>query len=224
MKKYAVIVAGGSGSRMKSDIPKQFLTLQDLPVLIHTIKAFKKYDSSISIILVLPSDQISYWMELTKKHDYNIEHQMVGGGTTRFESVRNGLDAISDDGLVAIHDGARPLTPISVISSTFDLAERIGNATAAVALKDSIRKFTLDENHNVDRSLFKIIQTPQTFKVSSIKAAFSQANTQQTFTDDASVLESMGEKINLVEGSYENIKITTPEDLIVAEAILKYRQ
>ncbi|MFY0624699.1 MAG: 2-C-methyl-D-erythritol 4-phosphate cytidylyltransferase [Reichenbachiella sp.] len=224
MKKHVIIVAGGSGSRMKADIPKQFLTLLEYPILMHTIKEFYSNDSSINIVLVLPVTQFDYWQKLISKHSFDIEHSVVKGGDTRFASVRNGLESIDGNGLVAIHDGARPLVSQTIITTTFNQAAINGNAIASVALKDSIRQTTKTNNWMVNRKDYRIIQTPQTFDIELIKKAFKNANPSRQYTDDASVLEDLNMKVYLVEGDYENIKITTPEDIIMAEAILNSRQ
>jgi len=221
VNKYVIIVAGGSGSRMKSDIPKQFLLLNELPVLMHTIKAFHQADFTLSIIVVLPEQQLSYWQKLSLKYDFTIPHQIVIGGRTRFHSVWNGLQSIkSTSGVVAIHDGVRPLVSSKVILKTFELAVSKGSAVVAVPMKESVR--TVEENganSHLDRSKLWTIQTPQTFKLAVLKEAYSQGY-QDFFTDDASVFEAFGEVVNLVEGDYGNIKITTPEDLIFAKAML----
>lgn len=208
---------------MKSDQPKQFLELMGRPLLMHTIDAFSNIDLKMEVILVLPEDHISTWQELVEKHNYTTPHRITTGGATRFDSVQQGLASIEGEGIVAIHDGARPLVSKEVIQRTAHAAQRSGNGVAAVQVKDSIRQMVGDDNKAVDRSQFYAIQTPQTFDVSLIKQAFSTC-TSNAFTDDASVLESAGKKINLVEGSYDNLKVTTPEDLIIATAILNKRQ
>lgn len=215
-----VIVAGGVGSRMKSQTPKQFLLLDGKPVLMHSIEAFHNYDPNISIILVLPSSQIGYWQDLLRDHAFELDHQIVSGGPSRFESVQNGLNTISESGLVAIHDGVRPLVSQKVISDSFKQANKLGSGVAAVDVKDSLRVVDHGENRGVDRSLFKAMQTPQTFKVQLIKTAFEFAAASKNFTDDATVLELYGESVHLTEGDYQNVKITTPEDLALAEALL----
>lgn len=220
MKQFAVIVAGGSGSRMKSEIPKQYLPIDGLPVLMHTINAFYNYTKSIKIIVVLPPDDLNLWEELCVTYKFNLPLQVTAGGETRFQSVRNGLNKISIDGIVAIHDGVRPMVNKEIIATSFEIAALHGSAIAAVRLKESIRVTDKDQTKTADRSKFRIIQTPQTFQVNLIKQAYQIAENPQ-FTDDASVLEKSGHKISLFEGSYKNIKITTPEDLIIAEAFLK---
>lgn len=219
-KEYAVIVAGGSGSRMNSEIPKQFLTVQGLPVLMHTIKAFHDYNNDLRLIVVLPSSELSFWEGLCRKYHFSIPVTLAKGGKTRFQSVRNGLDKIESDGVVAIHDGVRPLVNKEIIAASFQIAALHGSAIAAVRLKESIRVTDKDETRTVDRSKYRIIQTPQTFQVKIIKQAYNNPEIPG-FTDDASVVEKAGYKISLFEGSYRNIKITTPEDLIIAEAFLK---
>lgn len=224
MQNHAIIVAGGKGNRMNSETPKQFLLLNNLPILMHTINAFYNWDSNINLNIVLPINQITFWQELIKEYKFKITHEVVIGGASRFESVKNGLDNIKDDeGIVAIHDGARPLVTKETINSTFNTAERTGNAVATVDLKDSLRHVSKGNNKAVDREQYKIIQTPQTFTIQLIKNAFSKAN-GVNFTDDASVLEKYGHSICLVEGDYSNIKITTPSDLKLAESILNERK
>lgn len=220
MKQYAVIVAGGSGSRMNSEIPKQYLPINGLPVLMHTIKAFYNYNNALSIIVVLPPNDLKLWEELCDAYQFKLPIQVTSGGTTRFQSVRNGLDKVGPDGVVAIHDGVRPIVNKEIIAASFEIAALHGSAIAAVRLKESIRVTDKDQTKMADRSKYRIIQTPQTFQVRIIKEAYQIPEDPQ-FTDDASVLEKSGHKISLFEGSYKNIKITTPEDLIIAEAFLK---
>ena len=219
-KEYAIIVAGGKGTRMKAKLPKQFLVLRGKPVLMHTLDAFFRYQPSIQVILVLPEDDIKLWESLCIQYHYNKKVTLVHGGETRFQSVRNGLKAIDgDDGLVAIHDGVRPLVSEDIIGASFRLAAVHDTAVAAVRLKESIRMTDQDNTKAMDRSKFRLIQTPQTFKVNLIKEAY-QGKEDSSLTDDASVAEKAGHIISLFEGSYENIKITTPEDMVVAEALL----
>ncbi len=220
MKKYALIVAGGKGLRMGSEIPKQFLHLNGMPVLMHTLQAFAKVPGLV-ILLVLPKDQFLYWKNLCLQFDFTIPHELVEGGDTRFHSVRNGLHAITElNSLVAIHDGVRPLIDPEIIEKSFAMAQEKGNAVTVVRLKDSIRKVELLGNHSVNRSNYYLVQTPQTFSSKVILAAYHQTD-HFNFTDDAGVLDEAGIKINLLEGDYRNIKITSKEDLIVAEAFLK---
>ena len=212
--KYAIIVAGGSGSRMKSDIPKQFIEVGGLPILMHTLKRFKEADWEIELILVLPESQFEYWNELCLKYP-TVPHQLVKGGKTRFQSGLNGLQVIDNEGLVAIHDGVRPFVSVEIINESYRIAAEKGTAVVSVPSKDSVRV----NGQAIDRSTVRIIQTPQTFQIPLIKKAF-ETEELSTFTDDASVAEHAGFEINLIEGNYENIKITTPEDLLWAEVIL----
>ncbi len=220
-QEYALIVAGGKGTRIKSKTPKQFLELNGLPILMHTLNAFYRYSSAINIILVLPADDFSTWEDLCQKHQFEKPVLLQQGGDSRFQSVKNGLSKIEGDGIVAIHDGVRPLVSEDIIGASFRLAAVHQSAVAAVRLKESIRITDQDNTKAVDRSKFRLIQTPQTFQVSLIKQAY-EIKEDPSLTDDASVAERAGYTISLFEGSYENIKITTPEDLIVASALLKH--
>ncbi len=219
MKKYALIVAGGKGLRMGADLPKQFLELAGLPVLMHTIKAFRQIED-IHITLVLPADHMDYWATLCKFHQFSIPHQLVEGGSSRFQSVKNGLASVPKEALVAIHDGVRPLVSTQVINDGFLTATEKGNAIAVVPLKDSLRKQELEKNFAVNRANYFLVQTPQTFQSNSIQEAY-EAAADDNFTDDASVLEAQNKTIHLITGDYKNIKITTPEDLLIAEAFLR---
>lgn len=222
-QEYAIIVAGGKGTRIKSALPKQFLELNGLPILMHTINAFQRYSKNIVVILVLPEDDFETWRSLCSKHNFTATLILQKGGDTRFQSVKNGLEKIEGDGLVAIHDGVRPLVSEDIIGASYRLAAVHKTAVAAVRLKESIRMTDQDNTKSVDRSKFRLIQTPQTFEVTLIKKAY-QIKDDPSLTDDASVAERAGQVISLFEGSYENIKITTPEDLIVAEALLNSRK
>lgn len=222
MQKYVVIVAGGSGTRMKREIPKQFIPVAGKPILMHTLFAFYNFSTEINIILVLPESQVLGWKSLCAQYNFDIPHKTTVGGETRFHSVKNGLVNINGDGLVAIHDGVRPLVSDQIILNSFAMAEQKGNAITAVPLKDSIRWSNGIDNKVVDRNNYQLIQTPQTFRVNLIKSAFNTGY-DPGFTDDASVLEASGTKINLIEGDYSNIKITTPEDLVLAESLLNTR-
>ena len=215
MKKYIIIVAGGKGLRMGAEIPKQFLILNDKPVLMHTIDAFYNYDPSIKIILVLPEEQQDYWTELCEKFDFKINHQTVSGGETRFHSVRNGLSiAPEKDVIIGIHDGVRPLVSKDVISRCFDKAAEKGVAFPVVPVVETLRKKTGTGSIIVNRADYCLVQTPQVFNSEIIKKAYQQ-DFSDKFTDDVSVVESLNEyPIYEVEGASENIKITTPIDLI----------
>ena len=210
--KYVIIVAGGTGSRMKTDVPKQFLVLDDKPILMHTIEKFAQL-SDITIVVVLPTNQIEYWVNLCNKYNFNIYHSIIEGGKTRFHSVQNGLNAISETkGVVAIHDGVRPFISMELIEKLFLMAEQKGNAIPFTLPKESIREVKNDTNKAVDRANYRLIQTPQCFNLFLLKNAY-QVEFNDSFTDDASVFENSNHTIFLVEGEYSNIKITTKEDL-----------
>jgi len=216
-----IIVAGGSGSRFKSDIPKQFIELHGKPILMHSIEAFYKFENNIEIVLVLPEQQIRFWNSLCKKHDFDINHRIVFGGKTRFESVKNGLAGVNTmSKQIAVHDGVRPLVSQNTIARCFTESKAHGNAIPVTLPVDSIRQVTENGNKFVNRSKLRLIQTPQVFEASLLKKAYEQ-NYQESFTDDASVVEGIGEKINLMEGNQENIKITNNIDLLIAEALFK---
>ena len=222
LQEYAIVVAGGKGTRIKSLVPKQFIELSGLPILMHTLTAFRDYSSEIRIVLVLPQDDEERWKSLCAKHQFDVPLTIVHGGETRFQSVKNGLALVPDNSLVAIHDGVRPLVSSDIIGASFRLAAVHGTAVTAVRLKDSIRITDQDNTKAVDRSKFRLIQTPQTFKSELIKKAY-QTKEEVSMTDDASVAEHAGHLISLFEGSYENIKVTTGDDLVVAEALLASR-
>ncbi len=223
MKEYAIIVAGGKGTRIDSVLPKQFLPLNGKPILLHTIEAFYNYSPEITLILVLPEDDFETWHSIVKNHSFNRPVILQTGGASRFQSVKKGLEKITGNGLVAVHDGVRPLVSKQIISESFELAAIHKAAVATVALKDSIRMTNGTASKAVDRSHYRIIQTPQTFEVVLLKSAY-ESKEEVSLTDDASVAERAGHSIFLFEGSYENIKITTKEDLIVAEALLKAKE
>jgi 2-C-methyl-D-erythritol 4-phosphate cytidylyltransferase len=221
MDLFVVIVAGGSGKRMGVDTPKQFLELAGKPVLMHTIERFKQFNDSIEIVTVLPENQLRYWNELQKKYSFDIPHTFVKGGEKRFFSVRRGLEFVSSPGLVAIHDGVRPLVKLETIRRCFDAAAKYGNAIPVISPADSLRIEQDGGNVPINRMEVKQVQTPQVFDVALIKKAYKQ-EIDPAFTDDASVLEKTGEKIHLVDGNRENIKITNPEDLFIAQTLLAF--
>lgn len=215
MNQFAIIVAGGSGSRMKSDVPKQFLLLNSKPILQHTLERFLDFSPALRIILVLPARDLETWTRLCDKHNFYPPVETVNGGGTRFQSVRNGLKRISaKEGLVAVHDGVRPFVTTDIIQNSFETAARTGAAVTAVAVKDSVRLVQPDgSSQAVDRSQYQLVQTPQTFRLDLLRQAFL-AEEQPFFTDCASVVEYAGFPVTLIEGSYQNVKITTPEDLM----------
>jgi 2-C-methyl-D-erythritol 4-phosphate cytidylyltransferase len=219
MELYAVIVAGGSGKRMGAEIPKQFLELAGRPVLMHTIERFKAFNEAIEIITVLPENQLRHWVELQKKYDFSVPHTLVKGGSHRFFSVRNGLKFVNVPGLVAIHDGVRPFVSLDTIKRCFEAAGEFGNAIPSISPTESLRILTGEGSVAVNRLYVKQIQTPQVFNAALIKKAYLQQYSPE-FTDDATVLEKAGEKIHLIEGNRENIKITNPEDLLISTVLL----
>ncbi|HET6243274.1 MAG: 2-C-methyl-D-erythritol 4-phosphate cytidylyltransferase [Bacteroidetes bacterium] len=221
MKNSVIIVAAGIGSRMQSAIPKQFILLGEKPLLFHTIETFFDWDNNLQIIVVLPTDQISEWENLTRHYGFEIPHNVCSGGYTRFHSVINGLQLIQDnDSIVAIHDGVRPLVSHLTIQNCFEAAAKKDAAVPVVELIDSLRKVSKDSSEAVNRDEYRIVQTPQCFKASVLKAAYSLPY-RAAFTDDASVVEAAGTPISLSPGNIENIKITTSFDLLLAEALLK---
>lgn len=219
---YVVIVAGGKGLRMGTDIPKQFLPINGLPVLMHTIKRFREYSEALNIILVLPKTQQQDWHELCKKFHFTDNYTIADGGDTRFHSVKNGLSLIPDDadGVVGIHDGVRPFPSIKVIDRCFETA-RTGKAVVPVVpVVETLRRMTGEgTTETVARDDYRLVQTPQTFDIQMLKRAYEQSY-REDFTDDASVMEAFGQEITLIEGNRENIKITTPFDLKIARVLV----
>jgi 2-C-methyl-D-erythritol 4-phosphate cytidylyltransferase len=220
MKKFVVIVAGGTGSRMGSELPKQFLELSGKPVLMHTMQLFYDFDPDCRIILVLPASQHNVWADLCLKNSFSLPHVLASGGETRFHSVQNGLKLIQEEGIVFIHDGVRPLVSQETIRRCLETAQKSGNAIPVLPVTESLRQILGNQNISVDRSCYFSVQTPQTFTSEVILKSFGQSY-EPGFTDDASVVEKAGYIISMVEGNRENIKITTPTDLIIAEAFLK---
>lgn len=209
---------------MQSPVPKQFLRLAGRPVILHSISAFAEFDPNVRIILVLPPDQFSQWERIAAEFRVSLPVRITNGGETRFESVKNGLSLIPDneEAIVAVHDAVRPLVAQRTISGSFKAAERYGNAVPAIPLSDSIRQIDSSRSVAVDRSRYCLIQTPQCFEVNLLKRAYAQ-DYKYIFTDDASVVESLGVQIHLVDGNPDNFKLTTPNDLVVAEALLAHR-
>lgn len=215
---YAIIVAGGKGLRMGSDIPKQFLPIGGRPVLMQTIERFRSYSSELRIILVLPKVQQDYWHKLCAEYSFTEDYALADGGATRFHSVKSGLALVPDNahGVVGVHDGVRPFPAIDVIRNCFETARQ---AEAAIPVTPVVETLRHIGGTTVPRSDYRLVQTPQTFDIQLLKRAYQQSYTDK-FTDDASVVEALGHEIALVEGNRENIKITTPFDLRVAEAVL----
>jgi len=215
MKKVALIVAGGKGVRMNADIPKQFLLLNDLPILMHTIKQFSHFEK---IVLVLPNTQFENWKALCKQYNFTQKYTLVAGGETRFHSVKNGLEDIDENCIVAIHDGVRPLVSKTLIDNLTETVSKNIGVIPVVPAKDSIRKIERKNSTHIDRSNLYKVQTPQCFLSADIKSAYTQ-NYSEFFTDDASVFESYGGKISTILGEEKNLKITTQEDLKIAEVL-----
>ena len=219
MKKYVIIVAGGKGLRMGSDLPKQFLPVGGKPVLMHTLEVFRKYDAAIQLILVLPREQQDFWKQRCREHDFDVEDRVADGGETRFHSVKNGLALVQAPGLVGVHDGVRPFVSVEVIRRCYDLAEQHKAVIPVVDVVETLRHLTEVGSETVSRNDYKLVQTPQVFDVELLKQAYEQEFTP-FFTDDASVVEAMGVPVHLAAGNRENIKITTPFDLKVGSALL----
>ncbi|MEX1191096.1 MAG: 2-C-methyl-D-erythritol 4-phosphate cytidylyltransferase [Brumimicrobium sp.] len=211
----AIITAGGIGKRMNSKIPKQFLLLGGIPILMRSIQAFHTFDQSIEILVTLPKDWWSYWNELCEKHEFKIPVTLIEGGKERFHSVQKAVEVAKGE-VIAVHDGVRPLVSIETIDRAFQRAEQKGSGVPVVRLKDSLRKGSFDENTAVRRDDYLLIQTPQCFKSEWIKKAYSQHEFSSEITDDATLIEKSGKPIFLTEGNEENIKITSPMDLRIA--------
>lgn len=220
MKRHLILVAGGTGTRMGVPFPKQFMEISGTPLLLLTLKRFYQFDGQLNIIIVLPEAHINAWQNICDKFNVAIPHEIARGGETRFHSVKNGLGLINENGIVAIHDGVRPFVTNKVINTCFKMAEEKECVVPVVPLNDSIRKVEGDKNYSVDRNYYRIVQTPQCFSVRIIKKAYEQKYSA-SFTDDASVAEAAGNKIFFVDGNIENIKITNPSDIAVAEVLLK---
>ena len=226
---YIIIVAGGKGLRMGGEIPKQFLPIGGRPILMRTLERFREYSTTLQIILVLPKDQQDYWLQLCKEYDFKVDYQMTDGGETRFHSVQHGLALIPDDaeGVVGVHDGVRPFPSIEVIRNCYETARVKQAVIPVIPVVETLRVIdpigtieTIVPTHTVPRNDYRLVQTPQTFDIQLLKAANRQPY-NDNFTDDASVVEAFGQEITLVEGNRENIKITTPYDMIVAEALVQ---
>ena len=218
---YVIIVAGGKGLRMGSDIPKQFLPICGKPVLMRTLERFRAYSSDLQIILVLPEAQQDYWRQLCEEYHFDVEYQLANGGQTRFHSVQNGLALVPDDaeGVVGVHDGVRPFPSIEVIRNCYETAREKKAVIPVIPVVETVRHLKNKGSVTVPRGDYRLVQTPQTFDIQLLKAANHQPY-NDGFTDDASVVESYGHDITLVEGNRENIKITTPYDMKIAEVLI----
>ena len=221
MKKYAIIVAGGKGLRMGGELPKQFIPVVGRPVLMRTLDAFHTFDSAIEIILVLPRDHQPYWKELCREYQFAVPHRIADGGATRFHSVQNGLALVDEpEALVAVHDGVRPFVSAEVIEACYREAEAHGAVVPVIPVVETVRHLLPEGSETVPRDAYRLVQTPQTFSASLLRRAYEQPFCE-AFTDDASVVEAFGHAVHLVEGNRENIKLTTPYDLIVAKALVE---
>ncbi|WP_074041454.1 2-C-methyl-D-erythritol 4-phosphate cytidylyltransferase [Kiritimatiella glycovorans] len=221
MGKAVIIVAGGTGSRMNNSTPKQFLYLAGKPVIVHTINRFLRFDPAITVIIVIPEAQIKRWDQIKEEFLSTTELVTTTGGNNRFESVKKGLACLTDEDVVAIHDGVRPMVTMQTIRFCFEKARERGGAIPVLAVHETLRHQTDGKSITVNRNEYYTVQTPQVFITSMIKAAYEQEYSED-FTDDAVVFESAGNRVTLTEGNRENIKITTPTDLILAEALLKH--
>ena len=219
MKQYIIIVAGGSGSRMGSTIPKQFLDLNSKPILMHTIEKMHLSLDHSEIILALPKSEFVTWKKLCQEHQFKVNHQVVEGGNTRFESVSNALKKVNEQSVIVVHDGVRPLVKNSVVNECMQTAQEKGTAIPVIAIEESLRQKTDSGSVVVNRDEYLIVQTPQCFRSEVLLKAYQQ-DYSATFTDDASVVEAMGIEIQLIQGNKENIKITTPEDLKKAQVYI----
>ena len=218
MKKHVIIVAGGKGLRMGGDIPKQFLPICGKPVLMRTLEAFHSYDASMHLILVLPVSQQDYWKMLCQEYHFDLPHDIADGGATRFHSVKNGLSLVKGEGVVGVHDGVRPFVSQEVISHCYNDALTLKAVIPVIGVVETVRHLIESGSETVPRDHYKLVQTPQVFEVDLLRRAYQQTYTD-LFTDDASVVEALGEKVYLVEGNRENIKLTTPFDLKLAELL-----
>ena len=219
-KKHVIIVAGGKGLRMGGEIPKQFLPIGGKPVLMRTIEAFYTYDASIHVILVLPVSQQSYLKELCSSYEFDLPHDIANGGETRFHSVKNGLAFVEGEGTVGVHDGVRPFVSQEVIARCYSEAEVKNAVIPVLVVVETVRRLDGEDSVTVSRDQYKLVQTPQVFDIALLQKAYNQEFTDM-FTDDASVVEALGERVHLVEGNRENIKLTTPFDLKLAEMLIE---
>lgn len=217
--KFALIVAGGKGLRMGTDLPKQFLPVGGKPVLMRTLEAFYTYDPEIQIILVLPRSQQDYWKQLCREYHFSLPHVVADGGETRFHSVKNGLAWVGASGCVGVHDGVRPFVSQEVIARCYDLAAEKRAVIPVIDVVETVRYLEGERSTTVCRDDYKLVQTPQVFDAALLKEAYEQPYTPH-FTDDASVVEAWGVPVFLTAGNRENIKITTPFDLKIATALI----
>jgi 2-C-methyl-D-erythritol 4-phosphate cytidylyltransferase len=220
MKNYAIIVAGGTGSRMKGEVPKQFMLLSGKPIILYSIETFFAFDPLVEIILVIHPDYLLHWKQVIREFKISIPFKVIEGGKTRFDSVKNGLKLVNDEGFVAVHDAARPVINAEFIANLFSAASTYGSALPVVPVTDTIRIIHGDTSHQQERTFLRAIQTPQVFRVSELQRAYTQPY-EPNFTDDGSVMESAGFPVHLAEGRLGNIKITHLEDIALAEVLIK---
>ena len=220
MKKYVIVVAGGKGLRMGGEIPKQFIPVKGKPVLMRTLETFHACDPNIELIVVLPVEQRSYWEHLCVEYGFTLPHRVAAGGETRFHSVKNGLALVEEDGVVGVHDGVRPFVSAEVITNCYAQAATLQAVVPVTDVVETVRHLLPEGgSETVSRNDYKLVQTPQVFTVELLKRAYAQ-DYKPFFTDDASVVEALGQPVHLVSGNRENIKLTTPFDLKVAESLI----
>jgi 2-C-methyl-D-erythritol 4-phosphate cytidylyltransferase len=220
MKKTFIVTAGGIGKRMGSEIPKQFIEIQGKPILMHTLENLYSFSPDAQFILTLPVEWFSYWNDLIKKHKFQITIDLIEGGKERFDSIQNALKLVTGD-IVAIHDGVRPFVSHTTLQNLFEKVSSHKAVIPIVSINESLREIVGDYSEHIQREKYKIVQTPQIFQTEIIKSAYTQPFSDE-FTDDASVVEKSGTRIELVQGNYENIKITSPEDLKLAHFYLSH--
>lgn len=223
MKKSMIVVAGGSGTRMGSVIPKQFIELNCRPILMHTLENLQAIDPEMELVLVLPSEQLTFWSELVAKHSFTVPHKLAKGGSTRFASVKNGLEMVTEADVIGVHDGVRPFVSSHVVHACFEAARLNGAAIPVVPIVQSLRRTDTEPSRAVDRSSYRAVQTPQCFSSEVLRKAYESAASTE-YSDDASVVESIGKNIYLVEGNEDNIKITSPLDIELAQLIIGRRK
>lgn len=219
MERSVIITAGGTGKRMGGDLPKQFLLLAGKPLLFHAIERFHTFDPAAQLILSLPASWIPYWKDLCANLNFTIQHEVIEGGKERFHSIQNALDHATGQ-LIAVHDGVRPLASLETIRNCFEMAAGSGSAVPVVEMKESLRKLSENGSKALVRNEYRLVQTPQVFRAEILRNAYAQEY-HDAITDDASLVEACGTVISLVQGNETNIKITSPADLLFAEAILK---
>jgi 2-C-methyl-D-erythritol 4-phosphate cytidylyltransferase len=223
MEKYVLIAAGGTGQRMDTGKPKQFLLLAGKPLILHSVDTFLKYDPTIRFVIVLPESLRKQWEEICHTYGVHIRHKLAFGGPERFHSVKNGLQHVPDNALVAVHDAARPLVSLEIIARGYQIAEKFGNAIPVAEITDSVRITDHSMSSPLPREQVKLVQTPQCFRSELLKKAYNK-NYTESFSDDAAVLEADGARLYLTEGHRSNVKITTRDDLLIANALIRSKE